>query len=195
VLIPLPYIQLNDPAMLSDYFSGYNEIDKFIGILQKYKTSTLRIVDLNYIFNVLLCVAKIQNSLCELADWIGNYFLKVKALNVWRTIPYVDIPEVIQRFDTFGPPMCLDMVATCPNGSDLDAYIEISRAGDPLNENENLLVQALDMFFPFAPIFGIPEWMDHKNKEIEKPYYLALHEAGMRANEVQRKRNEKPNCY
>jgi hypothetical protein len=70
-------------------------MQRFIALLGKYSTNSLRIVDLNYVFNILVGVAEIQERLCKLADWTESYYLKVKLLNCWRTIPYIDVPDVL----------------------------------------------------------------------------------------------------
>lgn len=127
VIVPLPLYQPDHLEQLAIDLHGYKHAERFMSVIGKYKTSKLRIVDLNYLFNILIGAAEIQDRLCKLAGWTESYFLKVKLLNSWRTIPYVDVPEIIERFDKYGPPMCLDSIVSFPRGTGPDDYMEISR--------------------------------------------------------------------
>src|SRR5699024_6104657 len=159
----------------------------------KYQTSITRIVDINYLFNILIGVAEIQERLFRLASWSGSYFLKVKLLNSWRTMPFIDIPEVLDRFKKHGPPMCLDSVAAFPSQTGPDKYIEIVRHDEVESHKAKMLLQALQMFAPLALSYGIPGWLSSDKDESGTPYFQALQEAGRRALEVQRSRNDRRN--
>lgn len=189
VLVPLPLYVIEHTQQLDVELDGYSHGHDFISLLDKHKTSTLRIVDLNYAFNILIGVASIQERLCKLASWPESYFVKVKLLNAWRTIPFVDVQEVLQRFVNMGLPMCLDSVACLPRGTDPANYGEISRYSDVDEEAIRPLLQGLMMFRPLAIAFGVPPWMDSAEDGSTQPYYQALQEAGVRAIEVQRRRN------
>ncbi|MBY5970577.1 helix-turn-helix domain-containing protein [Halomonas denitrificans] len=191
VIIPLPLYQRDRPENLSIDLNGYEYAENFMGVLGKYTTSILRVVDLNYLFNILTGVAGIQDRLCELAGWKESYFLKVKVLNAWRNMPFIDVQEIIQRFDKFGPPMCLDSVAHLPRGTGPENYVEISRHSDMDNETARMLVQSLLMFHPLAVLFGVPSWIPHDDNDTVTPYHKALQAAGRRAIEVQRRRKSR----
>lgn len=193
VIVPLPFYKRSQLKHLEIDLHGYKHADQFIDILGKYRTSTLRVVDLNYLFNVLIGVAEIQGRLCRLANWKESYFLKVKVLNAWRTIPYVDVPEIIQGFEKYGPPMCLDSVSSLPRGSEPGNYVEIPRYPELDSEVTRVLIQALFMFHPLALAFGIPTWIPHDEEGTVTPYHESLQEAGRRAIDVQRMRNSREN--
>lgn len=192
VIIPLPFYQHDSSENLSIDLNGYEYADRFMRILDKYTASTLRVVDLNYLFNILIGVAGIQDRLCKLAGWKESYFLKVKVLNAWRNMPFIDVQEIIQRFDEFGPPMCLDSVAHLPKGTGPEDYVEIPCHLDIDNETVRMLVQSLLMFHPLAVLFGVPGWILRDDDDTVAPYHEALQEAGRRALEVQRRRNSRP---
>lgn len=189
VIIPLPLLQPTRVELLDLDLHGYTNAQRFIDLLGRYRTSTLRIVDLNYVFNILIGVAEIQQRLCTLAGWSESYFLKVKILNSWRTIPFVDIPDVLDRFERYGPPMCLDSVTAFPSQFGPNNYVEIPRYDEVESREARILIQALQMFLPLALSYGIPAWLPLDEGQNVTPYYQALQDAGRRAVEVQRSRN------
>lgn len=186
VFIPLPLFQPDRRDLLALELDGYEHTQRFIDLLGRYNTNALRIVDLNYVFNVLLGVAETQERLCKLAGWSESYHLKVKLLNCWRTIPYIDVPDVLDRFEKYGPPMCMDSVAAFPRLTGPEDYLEILRHPEVESSAVRVFFQAVTMFWPLALLYGVPTW------EEDKPvaeYHEALQEAGRRAMDVQHRRN------
>lgn len=191
VIVPLPLYQPNRLDNLAVDLQGYKHGDDFIRVLGKYTPSKLRIIDLNYLFNILIGVTEIQERLCKLAGWPDSYLFKVKVLNAWRTIPFVDVATIIDRFDKYGLPMCLDSVSSSPRGIGPGNYAEISRYPELESEVTRVLVQAFVMFSPLALSFGIPPWIEHAEDATVTPYHESLQEAGRRAMDVQRLRSSK----
>ena len=191
VIIPLPLFQPGRPNLLSLDLHGYDHALSFINLLEKQNTNAPRIVDLNYVFNILMGVAEIQGRLCRLAGWTEGYYLKVKLLNCWRTIPFIDIPDVIERFEKYGLPMCLDAVVGFPQLPGPDGYINVSPPPEVEGTVARVLYQALMMFSPIALVYGVPTWIPENENGTNTPYHSALQGAGHRAIEVQRHRNER----
>mgnify|MGYP001184366901 CR=1 FL=1 len=189
VFIPLPLFQPNHRDLLTLDLSGYEHTQRFIALLGRYSTNALRVVDLNYVFNILVGVAEIQERLCKLADWTESYHIKVKLLNCWRTIPYIDVSDALAKFEEHGLPMCLDSMVALPRPIGPENYIEVSRHPEIESNEARVLIQAIRMFFPIALSYGIPAWIPYEDDEAVTPYHVALQEAGRRAIEVQRRRN------
>jgi len=189
VIVPMPFYQFGSLEVLAFELDGYCNVDRFIDILGQYRTSTLRIVDLNYLFNILIGVVEIQERLSNLVGWSESYFLKVKLLNSWRTVPYVDIPVVLERFQKQGLPMCLDSIVSRPDGTGPNDYVEIFRHNEIENPNYRTLIQALLMFSPLALSYGIPFLIREDDEGTVRLYYDELQEAGCRAVDVQQRRN------
>ena len=189
VIVPLPLHQPTQTDELGFNLVGYKHSEQFINILDSYKISTLRIVDLNFLFNILLGVVEIQERLCRLADWTGSYFFKIKLLNFWRTIPYIDVPEIMERFRLYGPPMCLDSISSFPSGTGPENYIEVKRYNSLETDIHRFLIQAITMFSSVAILFGIPNWFSYDQGSDVTPFHQSLYEAGIRALEKQRIKN------
>lgn len=191
VIIPLPLYQCDNLTALTTELLGYHHAEQFVRVLSKYPVSKLRVVDLNFMFNILIGVAEIQERLCKLAGWSDSYYVKVKVLNAWRTVPFIDATPVLDGFEKNGPPMCLDTVASSPRGTDPENYVEVPRYTDISIEAARSLIQAFVMFSPLALAFGVPPWISHDEESEVTPYHEALQEAGRRAIDVQRRRNER----
>ena len=191
VIVPLPLYQADSPHSLLKHLVGYQNPVEFLRILDHYGCHNIRVVDLNYLFNVLIGVAEIQDRLCRIASWTGSYFLKVKLLNSWRTLPFVDVPEVLQIYKSFGPPMCLDSTCSLPRHIGPESYLEIRRHEDIESLRARMLIQALMMFSPLALCYGIPTWLNRTDTEEASVYYESLQEAGRRGIEVQNRRNQR----
>lgn len=184
VIIPLHTSQSTNLTSLGCQLNGYIYAEDFIRSLTKYKFSEIRLIDLNYLLLILTAVAHTQKRLCELAKWSDSYFVKVKIMNVWRTVPFLDVKAVIDWVNKYGPPMCLNSSTCCPRGMAPDNYIEIPDFSSELEyENDRVLMQAWRMFWPLALSFGIPTWIEGED------YHQAILDAGQRAASSQQLRN------
>ncbi|WP_310339166.1 ATP-binding protein [Rhodoferax saidenbachensis] len=187
VLIPLPLYDVDDVEHLSIELDGYKHVEQFTNLLRKHGASSPRVVDLNYVLNVLIGVAETQERLCNLARWNENYFFKVKLLNSWRTIPYIDAPQVLDRLEINGLSMCLDKTSSVPHGLSPDSYIQITRRPDIQERATRNLIEGAAMFGALARAYGLPMWLPDDEKGM--PYHDALWNAGRRGLEAQRLRN------
>ena len=190
VVIPLPLYETDDVRMLELQLHGYTHVAEFTSILKKYTAGKLRIVDLNYLFNVLIGVAATHERLCAIAGWGENYYFRVKLLNMWRTVPFLDIQAALARFATSGLPMCLDAATSIPSSVGPTSYLEVDRHAQIESIDMRALGQALRMFAPIAIAFGVPPWLS-TNDEEELAYVRSLQDAGTRGIDVQRRRNSR----
>lgn len=191
ILFPLPFYRIDNPDLLEYEMYGYEGISRFAATLEKRSYSSARIVDLNWLFNLLIGIVETQRRLLAKASWTHGYFFKVQLLNFWRTTPFVDIPVVLDSFDAHGVPMCLDEKVTIPRGTGPDTFLEISNQDDINDEAARVYCQSMIMFAPIARAFGVPAWLDEGPGAEGLSYLHALHEAGRRAMDVQRLRNER----
>jgi len=189
VMIPLPVYTPRDPDSLQLDLSGYNEITRYISILKNNNFTLPRIIDLNFLFNVLIGVVEIQRRLAKRANWTEAFYVKMKLLNFWRVTPFVDVSNVIDCFEKFKPPMSLNSTITSPPGTDPESFAEV-KAYSELEEEGQILLQTFHLFLPIARALGIPAWIDADPEGQTPWYYAALNQAGNRALENQRLRAE-----
>jgi len=190
VIIPLQVLKWTNEDDLSEWLRGYEHVPEFIAALRRQKKGgATRLVDLNFLFNILIGVIEIQDRLLALGGWSEAYHFRTRLLGAWRTVPFLDVPAVMERFKNYGVPMCLDRVASFPLRSTPQNMLTISRHRDVENPIARVMLQTLELFAPLALSYGIPSWLDRESAEGVKPYYQELMEAGNKARANQGFRN------
>jgi hypothetical protein len=189
VILPLPIYEVDSPDDLHAHLNGYSSASEFVALLKRHRSSKLRIVDLNQVFNLFVAIAEIMNRLCGIAGWTDSYHLKVKILNAWRTVPYLDVSAAIQKFSNHGIPMCLDSMVALPRSVGPNSYVEIKRQHENIEASRISLMQGAMMFHSFAYTYGIPPLPDLVDDSEPTNFYSDLMEAGKRAMIVQSRRN------
>jgi hypothetical protein len=189
IYLPLNLHAAESPGLLLDVLRGYEQAERFIRLLQARSYSSPRVVDLNFVFGLLVGVVEIQRRLLAAAEWTKPYFVKARLLNVWRTVPFMDVDAILEGFEADGLPVCLDDVVTAPSGTDPETFQEISQMAEVNGEEARILLQALVMLVPIARAWGLPLELD---RQMEPPLFQRLQEAGSRAMAVQaRKAHER----
>ena len=189
ILLPIAKFEIGNLDKIATELRGYNHPDRLRQILedQHYKRASL--VDLNFLFYLLLGVTKIQFRLCKEANWTGNWFVKARLQNVWRTTPFLDISEALDRYEKYGTPMCLENDVTVPPGYDPETFSEIPSFNAVENEEVRCACQAQFIFGIIANAFGIPPNLIPYKDSSDRTLYGELCSAGNRAIEAQKIRN------
>jgi schlafen family protein len=185
VYVPLNLYAVNAPYALHDDLDGYEQADRFVELLEAKAYSSPRVVDLNLLFNVLVGVVEIQQRLLAKANWTKSYFVKARLLNVWRTVPFLDVDAVMDRFEADGLPVCLDGLVTAPSGTDPETFQEVEPILGAQSEAARVLLQALVILEPIARAWGLPIVIE---REMDPPMYERLQAAGVRGLEVQKRK-------
>jgi hypothetical protein len=192
VFLPLNFYAVDDLRLLPRELAGYAHVDRFTKLLLQRGYDRPRVVDLNVLFNALIGVAEIQARIAAKAGWTRGFSFKAKLVNVWRTIPFLDVADVVAGFEKHGIPMCLDGKVLAPAGSDPEDFKDIPNQFDADGgEYARVLLQALGMFAPIARAFGLPAWFDFDPEGEAPTYYDELQRAGNRSSEVQKRRDER----
>ena len=188
IFIPLNVFGPSHPSSLTGALAGYQFAGRFAEILQRQGHRNPKVTDLNYLFNTLSAIVEVNRSLLAASGWTDSFFAKARLLNVWRTVPFIDDAQVLDRFDLMGTPMCLESKVTAPPGWDPESFAEVRTFEEAPNESARILLQAWSIFDPIAQAYGIPSWID--NPDTDRLYLQDLQAAGHRAMEAQRLRNE-----
>jgi len=188
IIIPLPLLQPRQLDELRIDLCAYTNTTKFINLLARYNPGATRVVDLNYLFNILIGIVETQGRLCALAGWTESYHAKTKLLNCWRMIPFLDDEYVLGHFEKHGISMCLDSISSAPPFIGPDRYLEVPQDKFRESDSARVLFQAAMMFTQVAISFGIPAWPPEED-ESDTPYYERLLRAGRRAIDNQDRRN------
>lgn len=182
IIIPLRFFSLNSVRETALVLRGYDGAAAFAALLIQAKYSSPRIVDLNFVFNILVGVAELQRRLMDAAKISGDYYVKAKLLNVWRTVPFVDVDRLLSDYSLNGLPMCLDGNVTSPPGTEPGTFLPVDGGGfdEPA---ARILLEAVGLFRPIAEAFGIPTWLP--TQEGRPAYYQELLAAGQKAIDIQ----------
>lgn len=176
IIVPLRF---SDGEMF-DFLKGYEHARRFRKLLHDRNFASPRIVDLNMVYNLLVALFEIQRRLLDRAGWTKPFHVKARLLNVWRTVPFLDIPEVLDEFEAHGIPMCMNSIATAPLGREPDSFVEIPQF-DETDEPGKIIWQAMVVFNQVAQPWGIPIFPEGKLGG----FLASLSKAGTRAMQVQ----------
>lgn len=188
VIIPLSYYDLNDPSAASVHLEGFDGAERYAKMLHLAGYSQPKIVDLNLLYNLLIGVAETQSRLMERARWTHGFHIKAVLMNVWRTVPFLDLPMILDEFEKFGVPMILDESVLAPAGRSPNSFGGIEPYLEIENDAARPLLQAIGMFAPIALAYGIPPWLEGGGQD-SSHFFTELNEAGRRALARQAHRN------
>lgn len=180
--VPLNFYTADSPWQLLEHLDGYEGASRFISMLRARSYSSPRVVDLNMLFNLLVGIVETQRRLLARAGWTKPYFVKARLLNVWRTVPFVDLAPVLDAFDADGLPVCLDAMVTSPPGTEPESFLEVPPFAETASEEARIILQALTIFAPIARAWGLPTEMLQAGHPM---YFSLLQQAGTRAMAVQ----------
>lgn len=190
IYIPLTYY--NDGAisgLLYDLYK-YENAEKFIKILNRFGYESVRVMDLNYLFNIMSGIVDKLEALFGVANCNGEFYAKFKLLNVSRYTPFVDVTSILDKFERHGPPMCLDSIVIAPDGMHPNTFTRVSYQNKMDDARFDILIKAFILFMPIAKSFGVAIAMDELADHSDD-YVIALQAAGLRAvenHEFNRKR-------
>ena len=66
-------------------------------ILQAQSYREPRIADLNFLMELLVDSVAKYRRLLRLAEAGGDFYFKVRMLNVWRVLPFIDVDAILMR--------------------------------------------------------------------------------------------------
>jgi hypothetical protein len=190
IVIPLNWFK-GTIDEIHENIADYNFSDDFIDLLRQSNTQDAHVVNLNYIFLILMSVIGSQRALQRNAGWPLDFHIKIKLLNVWRSIPFLDIDYFIRHIEIHGIPVCLTENCTSPPGSHPDTFVLIEDQPHVLDERKLIAAQTLWAFMPIAEAYGFPlkhmikkEHLSENNREPKELFYDKLTEAGIRSVKI-----------
>ena len=156
LIVPIPLYKADYPDLIAGNLAGYLYGERFVEILNRQGHRYSRVVDLNYVVNMLSGVVSQYRRLLKLAGEKVEFYFKVVLLNSWRVTPFIDAETVLKEFDKYGVPMVLDSEVTVPKGSDPDSFVHIPEGDEQVSEHIAVAVQAMLLFRLVAMAFSVP---------------------------------------
>jgi hypothetical protein len=191
ICIPL---NIHHPASewtIASELKGFANADRFGELLVSNGFKTPRIVDLNILYNLITGICETKRAILSRANWTQGFSVKAIILNGWRTVPFLDMPIVIDEFEACGIPMLMSERVVTPPRAHPDAFIEVPEYGDIESLGVRYALQALAMVRPVFEAYGIPSWLPHTPAESGTRFITELLEIGPTALRVQAARTAK----
>ena len=199
VILPLPFYTPNGPDNLVVDLDGYDHNDLFIDILKEQGHTRPRILDLNFMMNILTGVVYKYRRLLKLCGIEAGFYFKARVLNAWRILPFVDVEQILNEFRAHGIPMIMNNTVTFPTGKEPDSFSYIHepkvkkekiKEDRELEEKVVTTIQSIMVFKRIATAFGVPIHIEDEAASDELIVsYPDLQDAGVRAMIVQKNRN------
>lgn len=192
ILLPLP-LNTGTPHAINNQLRGHEYIDDFTSILANAKIDEAKIVNLNYVYNAMMGIIESQRSFQTKAGWPLSFHVKIKAINIWRTIPFLDVDYFIDHIEQNGIPISLTSEGVSPPGYHPDTFKFVNNYPNDVSQEAIITLQTLASFVPIAETFGFP--LGHliqkehgkDNGEDEPEYFFGkLTNAGIRSSAIKR---------
>jgi hypothetical protein len=155
ILIPLSWIE-GDLIYIYQNLAKFDHKAEFVSLLKGTNVTHAKIVNLNYVFNVLMSIIESQRAFQEMFGWPLSFNIKIKLLNVWRTIPFLDVDYFINHIRDNGIPVVLTKKSLSPNGYHPETFRYISHEHQGLPTYASVTLQTMGCFIPIAEAFGLP---------------------------------------
>ena len=136
--------------------------DQFNSMLIENRLGGSRILNLNFTMVALMYMTKCHRQLASHAKVRGPFYVKAYLENIWRTVPFVDLPAFLKHISEYGFPVLQDRNILVPHGHSLDTFVLLPEHEIPeselTNSNEVDLFHIIDSFaitYHILEAFGI----------------------------------------
>ena len=140
--------------------------------------------------NLLGAIVAKYRRILEISDCGESFFAKIQILNAWRTVPYIDVEEILDEYEVSGIPMMLQANTLVPGGYDPDSFAQIPKSevqalGGTMEDQKNAsyIIQGMKILAYISTAFGVPIYLEGKTEGQESVIdYSLLKDAGLRAS-------------
>lgn len=179
ILIPLGSYKTSDVSHILLHLVGYQYAERFYEVVRVAGHQSPTIIDLSLLWNVLTGLCETLQRVMTAAGCDRTLHYKMRLLNIWRKIPFVDIERAIALMETHGVSMTLDESVTIPPGHEPESFL--SNDFKPSLDDQQLawIMLAFSMHLRVSSALGITGELAFP---IEEGGYLTeLRAAGERA--------------
>ena len=99
-----------------------------------------RILDLNFLLFIAGSVVARHRALLREDGVQGPFYAKVQLENVWRCVPFLDLPSFVDQLKEDGVPIVQESDVLCPAGEDLESFRVLPPEDDETSSMLNRLV-------------------------------------------------------
>ena len=154
--ITVPITTLNT---YEETLSSYDTGPSFAALVNLFPPLPARLLDLNQVFKATFAIGMRHRQLAATADIYGPFYVKSYIENIWRKVPFIDMPSFIAHVRKFGVPVVQEDNVLTPPGTNLDSFETLSSYQKYRGQTADLdleISDALKMSMPIFDAFGIP---------------------------------------
>ena len=193
IFVPLPRYATSSIDLLEVELDGYDYAERFATILRTHEYHNPIVADLNLLMSLLVDFVAKYRRLLELSNAAERqFYFKARVLNFWRCLPFVDVEGIVDEYEKYGLPICMDSEVTYPHGLGPDSFILLKDESEGIDINGDAtsgVLQAQLMFTWIALALGVPALVEEEAPGKARVVSgIDLVAAGARALEVQRRR-------
>jgi Schlafen, AlbA_2 len=155
ITLPLNGTDLSSYPNALKFLMGYDQRDRFLQLCNRCGLNNGRLVDLSQLFSVLISVVKRQSRLMIEDGYSWPLYVKAQITNAWRRVPFIDMKDVMDFFESYGIPLVQEDKAFVPSGTEPDSCIALEKLNEPDEEGSPYYNAGLLLALT-AQSFGIP---------------------------------------
>ena len=111
----------------------YSTLDSFLAEMQKSHLGITQVLDLERLLIMLMTIVLRHRRLAGQANVQGPFYVKARFENVWRRVPFVDVPEFLTHVSQFGFPLIQQADIFAPPGTSLRDFVVWPERNMPLS--------------------------------------------------------------
>lgn len=158
ITFPVPLLQpdVSDSDLPDNSIHG-----RFMSKIIENRLDNTRIVDLNLVLIALMAMIRLHRRLVGYANIKGPFYVKAYIENMWRTVPFIDLPAFLDQVSEYGFPIVQSKDVLVPNGTSLDTFVVLPERDTPESESirpEEIIEQVTDaqkISYHILEAFGI----------------------------------------
>jgi hypothetical protein len=183
--ITLPFVFFTGPYLhsLAPYSIGVN----FNKLLTEAHIRHSRLLELNILLHSLHAILIRHRELAYKAGIHGPFFVKAHLQNVWRTVPFLDMPSLLMHISEHGFPVVQEDNVLTPPGTGLETFVVLpERDFTSKSLSRDIVSDLVLVFLPILEALGIPREFIAKKDALKE-----LQSVMERFNEAQASRNRR----
>ena len=108
-----------------------------------------------------MAMIRLHRRLVGYANIKGPFYVKAYIENMWRTVPFIDLPAFLDQVSEYGFPIVQSKDVLVPNGTSLDTFVVLPERDTPESESispEEVREQVMDaqkISYHILEAFGI----------------------------------------
>ena len=113
--------------------TNYSTLQPFLAEMEKSHYGYTEALDLEQLLVLLMTIVVRHRRLAGQANIKGPFYVKARLENMWRRVPFIDVPEFLKHISEFGFPLIQQADIFAPSGTSLDSFVVWPERDTPLS--------------------------------------------------------------